>query len=132
MWTSGLYQATESGHFVSADHQRIAQIIADYDPNLRLAYIPECDRDPSNPNEKPFVVIDVGNGEREPHAVFFADECDERLLARVFANDTHKVDVWSRIQSEEAARKAIEYQKEMERIEFGADVARTLKRRSFS
>lgn len=132
MWTSGLYQATESGHFVSADHQRIAEIIADYDPNLRLAYIPDSERNFNDPTEKPFVVVDLGDGTREPTAIFFADECDEKLLARVFMNDTHKVDVWNRIQSEEAARQAIEFKKQIERIEFGADVARTLKKRSFS
>lgn len=129
VWTPGLYQATESGHFVSADHQRIAQIIADYDPNLRLAFIPEATR---NPDEKPFAVIDLGDGTRPPSAIMFADACDEKLLARVFENDLARVDVMARLQAEETAREVIALRKRMEREEFAADIARTFKRRSFS
>jgi len=132
MWTRDLYLATESGHFINEAHRRIAEIIADYDPNLRLAFIPESERDRDDSTEKPFAVIDLGDGTREPHAIFFADSCDERLLARVFENDLGRVDVRARLEAEETARQAIEYKKKMERMDAAVDVARTLKRRSFS
>ena len=36
------------GEFINSTHQRIAEIIADYDPGLRLFYIPNADRLPTD------------------------------------------------------------------------------------
>lgn len=132
MFSNALYMATESGHFVNEAHRRIAEIIADYDPNLRLAYIPDADRNPNDLTEKPFAVIDLGDGTRPPTAIMFADECDEKLLARVFNNDLQRVDVFSKLRAEDSAKEAIEMKKRIEREAFAVDIARTFKRRSFS
>jgi len=125
-----VHYATEVG-FVSEHHQRLAEIIADYDPNLRLAFIPEGQRDLSDPNEKPFAVIDMGGGERMPHPIMFADACDEKLLARIFTNDTHKVDVRARLDAEENARQIIAMKDQLDRHEHMEDVVKTLGRKSF-
>jgi hypothetical protein len=123
--------ATDIG-FVSQDHARIAEIIAEYDPNLRLAFIPEGKRNPDDPNEKPFAVLDMGNGQREPHVIFHADTCDERIIARVIEADQRVSDLNTRFAAEEAARQLVDMKKQIERFEHAEDVARTMRRRSFS
>lgn len=125
---------TPEGYFTSETHRRVAEIIVDYDPNLRLAFIPYSQRDPNNPNEKPYAILDVSPN-REPHFVMYADE-DElasgSLLARLFNNDLSKVDVAARLKAEEDARDIMRLKEQLEREEHIIDVLRTSKRRSFS
>lgn len=123
--------ATDVG-FVSQEHARIAEILAEYDPNLRLAFIPESKRNPNDPNEKPFAVIDMGNGQREPHIIFHADSCDERIISRVIEADQRVNSLTEKFRIEEQVKELVQLKAQMERMEHAADVGRTLKRRSFS
>lgn len=125
---------TPEGYFVDETHRRVAEIIADYDPNLRLAFIPYSQRDPNDPLEKPFAVVDV-SPTLGPHFVMYANEtelADGSLLARLFNNDLNKVDVGARLKAQQEAQELMRLKQQIEEQEHITDIARTLKRRSFS
>lgn len=117
--------ATPEGYFVSQEHRRIAEIIADYEPTLRLVFIPPSRRDPNNPNEKPFAVAHFP-ADKEPYIAFYSDTCDERLLERVFMNDTSKHDIGARLDAAEAAKESIKLKRRIDELEEQADVARSM------
>jgi hypothetical protein len=125
---------TPEGYFVNETHRRVAEIIADYDPHLRLAFIPYSQRDPNDPLEKPFAVIDT-RPTLGPHFVMFADESeisDGSLLARLFNNDLEKVDVGARLKAQQEAQEIMRLKEQIEAQEQIEDITRTLRRRSFS
>lgn len=81
-----IYFPTNDGTWISERHQRVAEIIKDYDPKLELQWIPPGRR---NENDDPFrVVCFPPNG--HPYLVCAAAEADERLLATIFASDQKK------------------------------------------
>jgi len=121
----GLPIATPEGYFVSREHERIAEIIQDYDPTLRLVFIPPKDRNPDDPNEKPFAVAHFPE-DAAPYIAFFSDTCDERILERLFSNDLTKNDVGAMLDASEAAKEAIKLKKQMEDLEYRADIAKSM------
>lgn len=81
-----IYFPTNDGTWISERHQRIAEIIKDYDAKLELQWIPPGRR---NENDEPFrVVCFPPNG--HPYLVCTALEADERLLATIFSADQKK------------------------------------------
>jgi len=97
----------ETGHFLSAEHQRIAQVIHDYDETLELAWIPPKDR---ALNEKyPFAVIHRPDN-APPYIVMRLQETevDHRVVARLWNADNSNHNVLSAIEADEAARRALE------------------------
>lgn len=117
--------ATPEGYFVSREHQRIAEIIQDYDPDLYLVFIPPADRNHDDPTEKPWAVVHMPGG-KAPYFVFYADECDERILERLWRNDQNVNNPLSELEAKEAAQQAIKYKKEMEQLEMQADIAKSM------
>lgn len=113
----GAMIATEHG-FVSAEHQRIAEIIQDYDETLALAFIPEANREPG---DHPFAVIHSPVGKPQ-YIAFYADQCDERILERLFTNDLTKHDVLSQLEAADAARRAVELKRELDKAEARKDL----------
>lgn len=71
------------GHFVSVKQVRINEILRDYDPSLQLQWIPP---DKRSSKDLAFRVVCFPDG-RPPYAICFAEEADERLLAKVFESD---------------------------------------------
>jgi len=117
--------ATPDGYFVSQEHKRIAEIIVDYDPRLRLVFIPPSERNYGDPTEKPFAVAHFPEG-KEPYIAFFAEECDERILERLFLNDTQKHDMQARLDASDRAKEVIKMKKQIEDDEMKADIARSM------
>lgn len=115
---------TDSGYFVSEKHARIAEIISDYDRDLNLAWIPPDKREPG---DQPFAVIKTEpDGYR--YVVCYADNVDERLLARVFSMDSAKNDVFSQIEAEKAAYEALKLKKQQEEMFEAHDLAGSILR----
>jgi hypothetical protein len=104
-----VYMPNEDGHFVSQKQRRTAQIIAEAYPNLQLQWIPA---DKRSERDYAFRVVDCTPG-RPPYVVCFADDCDERLLARVIQADTTRNDVQNILDAHNAAAEAVR-KKEME------------------
>jgi hypothetical protein len=119
-----VYVPTEEGYFVSETHARIAEIINEYDPELRLAWIPPERREPG---DQPFAIIHSPLG-RPEYVVCYSDVLDESLLARVFSMDATKNDVWSDIQASQAAAEALKLKKQMEEMEEANDLAASIVR----
>lgn len=101
------------GFGFSAEHQRIAEIIQDYDPTLALAWVPPDRRELNE--EFPFAVIHCPVG-AEPYVVMRlrGNEVDHRVLERLWANDTANGNPLNKIEAAEAARRAVELKRQMD------------------
>lgn len=114
----------ETGYALSADHQRIAEIIQDYDPCLELAWIPPDQR---NENDRqPFAVLHRAiPGGPVDYVVFrlAENEVDHRVLARLFSGDNSKQNVLESIESSEAAFKLLELKRELDAREERKEIA---------
>lgn len=116
------YIATDDGYFVSQKHQQIAEIINDYEPTLNLVWIPPDKREPG---DSPFAVMHSPLG-GQPYIVFYADECDERLLERVFASDRAHHDVMTELEIKNAAVEAMRLKQEMDEAEEKKEIIKSI------
>lgn len=98
-----------SGSFVSAQHQRIAEILKDYNPELSLMWIPPANRGAGD--TKPYVVVHK-QSDGNTYPVFYLDESelDHRVLARIFAADMKRnnANPLADLEAAEAAQKILE------------------------
>lgn len=115
---------TEEGYFVSEKHARISEIISDYDPTLSLQWIPPDKREPG---DQPFAVLCVPANGRS-YVVCYADDVDERLLARIFEGDNAKGNVLSSVEANNAAVRALQLKKAMEDREEAHELAASILR----
>lgn len=120
---SGAHLLTDQGA-LSQKHERVAEIIKDYDPDLELAYIPKQERTAFDAH--PFAVVHTHNGYRYVVMTCREDEVDERLLARLFTHNIDNNDVMGRLEAEEAARRLMEMRQRMDEQEEKADFARSV------
>lgn len=104
---NGFNWDAEAGHFLSAEHQRIAQVIQDYDETLELAWIPPKNRELNE--EYPFAVIHRPT-DAPPYVVMRLreTEVDHRVIARLWGADNKNSNVLDAIEADEAARRALE------------------------
>ena len=112
----------ETGYFISEAHQRIAEIIKDYEPTLELVWIPPNKR---NFNDTfPFAVVHHPEG-RESYVVrkLKEDEVDNRLLAWLFANDQERNSPLSMLDKIDLANELIKAKKQEEELAAKRDVA---------
>lgn len=116
------YVATDDGYFVSQEHQRIAEIINDYEPTLALVWIPPDKREPG---DMPFAVMHSPVGQ-PPYIVFHTDTCDERILERIFAGDAAHNDVLTQLDIKNAAAKALQLKREMDEKEEKKEIATSI------
>lgn len=115
---------TEDGRFVSEKHARISELITQYDPDLSLNWIPPERREPG---DQPFAVVHRPLG-RKPYVVCYADECDERLLARVLTFDAKNGNVLDGIDKHNAAVRLLQLKKHEEELAESHDLARSILR----
>jgi hypothetical protein len=100
---------SETGHFISAEHQRVAEVISSYDPTLQLLWIPPEKRDLDE--SFPYALLHTPTNGQAPYIVRKVREVDmnQGLIAWVFANDQVKnpndLNEFQDIQ--EAARRAL-------------------------
>lgn len=95
-----------SGHALSEQHSRIAEIIRDYNPELELAWIPPSDRTAFD--AKPFAIIhNQPNGNRYVVGTFSEDQMDHRIISYLFNHDARNRDVLSDIERENAAKELL-------------------------
>ena len=122
---SGVHLLSNDGA-LSAKHERVAQIIKDYDPNLELVYIPKVDRTTEKDHKEPFAVVHTHQGYRYVVMTCREDEVDERLVARLFKHNIDENDVLGALEAEEAAKRLMEYQARMDEMEMKRDFAKSL------
>lgn len=116
-----------SGELISRSMNRIQEIIQDYNPDLRLVWIPYKDRTAFD--REPFALIHSPVGAPEYIVMFLReDEINESLLARIWNNDNAHGNVLSKLEAQEAARKAIKLKKEMEEAEIAKELVGSIVR----
>jgi len=120
----------ETGKFVSVEHQRIATIIQEYDPDLYLAWIPPDKR--SFDDTQPFAIL-----HKQPDGRMYVvrkvkeGEVNSDLIAWLWMNDSARqgTDLTGRLEAQDAARRAVEMkrqiQKDDERRDFYKSVLRS-------
>jgi hypothetical protein len=110
---------------VSADHERIAAIIKEYDPDLSLQWIPPNLREPG---DKAFRVVHTSAG-KEPYVVGVWDNCTPQILEDIFRSDlTRNPDIMARIEASEAAALAIRKKEEEDARELTRDFVESVVR----
>lgn len=120
---------TEAGRLISQDHQRIAEIINDYDHTLFLVWIPPEDRDTEDSKDFPFAVSCMPEN-AAPYILFRLreTEVDHRVIARIFEMDNVKntAPAVARIENEIKAKEAVKLREQfdemMERHELSASI----------
>lgn len=112
----------DSGRALSVEHQRIAEIIQDYDPKLRLVWILPEDRQLNE--QHPFAVVHSPDNAPEYVVMRLREsEVDHRILARLWGSDDKNGNVLTRIEAEESARRAVELKKQQDEIEEAKEMA---------
>jgi hypothetical protein len=117
---------------LSAKHERIAEIIRDYDPNLELAWIPPDSRTAFD--REPFAIIHNNpQGGRYVVGYFREDQMNHQIIAHLFKINNANRNVLTDLEAEEAAHKALEYKtlmdEQAEREEFAKSLIKTRKHR---
>lgn len=110
--TSVAYDSVR-GEFINAAHKRIAEILADYNPDLGIYYIPPKERVATDVYV--YLVVHYLPG-REPYPIMWLreDELDERVLARIWIGDSSKHDPLVYLEKLEAARQAVKLKEELD------------------
>lgn len=103
----------DDGSWVNAQVARVVEVLADYDPNLEVRWIP---RERREEGDAAFAIVERcrDGGERVAFYVATEAEFDHRVLARVFAGDTAQTDVNARLEATNAAARALELKRELE------------------
>lgn len=114
----------ESGYFISAEHQRIAELINDYDPNLFLVWVPPSDR--NSETSHPFGII-----HRTPNGDYWVrkvkeSELNAELIAWLWTNDNERNNTLAYLEKIEQANEALKLKKQMEELEAQKDIALTI------
>ena len=95
-----------SGHGLSQEHSRVAELISEYEPSLELAWVPPDQRQLNE--EFPFAIIHRPVG-LEPYVVMRLreSEVDHRVIGRLAAADQTRGNTLDAIEVEEAARREL-------------------------
>lgn len=101
-----------SGETVESDVLNIAIKIREYDPNLRLKYLPP---ESSSMSDAPYALFELCPDGHE-RMVFTAWTLDDRILDRIKFADTGKNDVMARLEANNAKVRAANEQRYRDRI----------------
>lgn len=121
----------EDGHWVNEKYARLAEVITDYDANMRLIWIPPENR--TVYDLKPYAIIQTHPTTGHESFVFYVSEAEmdrpDLVLSRLFRGDTTKHDVLANLELDERAARALELKEKMEKAEerqdFIASVAKS-------
>ena len=92
---------------------RVDALLKGIDPYLELMFIPPEDR--GILDTKPWAVVHRPPG-IAPYYVLYAEDADERLLARVLRADSSKQDVLSEVEAMNKAREAMNAKEQADRM----------------
>lgn len=116
---------TVSGEYISQKMNRIQEIIQDYDPDLRLSWIPPKERTAFD--KFPFVLIHSPVGKPEYIAMTLKEsEVNESLLARIFLHDNRRASVLDQLEAEESAREALRLKERMDAAELRKELVSSI------
>jgi hypothetical protein len=112
---------SDSGAFISAKMQRMAEVLSDYNSNFSLVWIPPKNRDATD--VKPYAILDSTPGIPQ-YIMRYLSEVEmsdpAAVLAWIFDGDLSKhrpVDIITRIENRENAERLLELRKEVDAAE---------------
>lgn len=114
----------DSGQLISERVQRIVMAINDYEPNIRVEWIP--DRQAKEQQQMQFKIVYAPPGEPEFILFFVKDEeeFDERVLQRIIVNDQRNGEhTWDEFSAAEETKKRIEKQVFYDAMEEASEMA---------
>lgn len=105
--------------WVSAEFERLAQVVYDYDHHLFLEYIPPERQHTLDDRLKCFRIVD----DRNNKVVLYADSISNpvEILERLWSMDRDKGDVLGRLDAHNAAVEALNLRKHLDEMEFAKD-----------
>ena len=106
---------TETGHWVSEDFSRLAELLQDYDYNLELRWIPPENRTTENEQKKPYMVFHKGSGYPIKYLRQGADP--REVLEEIIMGDMSRGNVLARIEAKEAANQLFKMKEEIDERE---------------
>jgi hypothetical protein len=108
----------ELGCFISSSHQRVAELINEYNPYFSLVFIPPANRDATD--TKPYAILDSSPA-RPPYVMRYLSlaemENPAEIIEWIFNGDQSKhrpVDIFQKMLNREAAEKLLELKKREE------------------
>jgi hypothetical protein len=115
-----IYDA-QSGHYISADHQRVAELINDYDYSLFLVWIPPSDR---TGEIYPFGILHRPIGRPEYIVRRLKEsEVNADLIAWLWTNDNERNNPIAVLEKQEQAEKALKLKKHLDELQEQKDIA---------
>ena len=116
----------QDGHVLSQDHQRVAEVIQDYDPDLFLAWVPPENR--ALDEEFPYALIHTTFGRQYVVRKLRTEDVNHSLIAWLWMNDNARngTDLANKLEAEENARRAVELKAREEELEMKRDFAKSV------
>jgi len=116
----------DSETWVSEKFQQLAEVINDWDPRLRLLWIPERNRGPGD--IYPYAVGFFDNEFSEPHIILYLleEELNSGVLGTLFNMRDNAQNVLEKLENMEQAKKIMEAKAQMEHQAELHDKARAL------
>lgn len=112
------------GHLVSAKVQRVVQAIKDYEPELEVKWVPPAAR---TKGQAAYAIIHNAPG-NAPYVMFYVpkdEDFDERVLARIIANDQRgEKQNYSDFEAWEQTNKLLAKQEYLDKMEEARDIAK--------
>lgn len=127
MADSAIVLDPQSGRALSVAHQRLAELIKDYDDTLELAWIPP-ERRPEFDRDKPFAIICYPRNDQPPYVVMKIkeDQMDESVLAAIIIRDNQHENVLDRLEACEFADQAMQAKADADKQAFREDFVKTV------
>jgi len=119
---------SRTGHFISEQHRLVAQLVQDYNPNLRVTWIPHGDRTAADKGKEFCIIHTMPDGSE--YVVMYVAEThmDNRVLGRLYDMDSSHTDHEKRLHFLDMVAEAAKLRAEMNRREEAMDtVASVLK-----
>lgn len=107
--------------WISAEFQRLSEIIEDYDPYLELQFIPPEKRETLLDKKQCYRIVDT----RNKKIVLFANELDTPvdILTRLWDMDSNRGNVLKRVNARNAAVQAFKLKEQIDAREAAKDFA---------
>jgi hypothetical protein len=103
------------GEFINSKHERIAEVIADYDDTLRLVYVPRAERSADEVYPYAVMCFPTDNA-NQPYIIMrlAEEEVNETVLARLWAGDLTKHNANEYLAKLDAANEALKMREELD------------------
>ena len=117
---------SESGEFINENFQRIAEVIYDYNPELRLMWIPPKER--TSQNHKPYGIAHYPSNGKPAYMVMVLgeDELNHTLIARLWTMQQNTPNLLSYLEAQETAAKALQLKEQKDAMEEAHDKAKSI------